>query len=123
VCSAAGCFDFIDVELVPPIDADYDAEIAWDGVALSFRCGLRSDGWRIEEASSTGRVLDCGENGFRVMVSPEPPPTMVEVSVTPSGGDTTSTTAMPDYRPFFPNGPDCPGRCEQGTVVLMLNAS
>ena len=119
ICNAVGCSNLIEVELEPPIASDYDAEVAWDGFMEAFRCTRDSEGrWRVEEETGAA-ILFCEGSRFQVKVQDERP-SPVEVTVTTLTGDWTgSTTASLDYRAYFPNGPDCPGRCDRGSITVM----
>ena len=119
-CTHVGCFDVIAVELEPAVVSDYDAEVAWDGFMEAFRCARGADGrWRVDEETGGTPPLFCDGSGFQLEIRDELP-SLVEVAVTTLTEDWTgSTAAMPVYRAIFPNGPDCPGRCDRGSITLM----
>jgi hypothetical protein len=100
-CTLAACSDALNVEFSRTPTGPFRVEAFADG-------------------SPNGQVFDCaGPSQCREAYFTGMKASRVTIKVTVDG-TTTTQEFTPRYETVYPNGRDCPGRCQQATVTVTI---
>ena len=117
-CNHIGCWDHVEVDLVPEITATYDVSLVLDGEAGAFTC--ESNGgvdWVVRDVVGSAASVHsgCSGLGFWLGATPE----SVEITVAAQDGSWSgSANLSPTYQTHKPNGPDCPPSCRVARLTI-----
>lgn len=117
-CTLVGCSDTLSVSLQGQLLRDFTVEVVSEEVGVrQVRRVHCIDGVKQDE-SGASRVddSDCFPSA---VVFTDLAPAQATVTVEWEGGR-VSDTVQPKYQVERPNGPNCPGECRVGGVVLTL---